>query len=145
MKRGAASIAPTLSRHQEGRMEISSFSLIVPDYDAGIAFFCDTLGFELIADEPQGRKRWIEVRARGATTSVVLARANGPEQEAMIGQQGGGRAWLFLKTDDFARDHARLLARGIIFEEDPRDEPYGRVAVFRDPFGNRWDLLQKAS
>ncbi|WP_299782698.1 VOC family protein [uncultured Roseobacter sp.] len=126
-------------------MQISSFSILVPDYEAGLAFFVDILGFDLVADIPQGRKRWVEVRAPGAALSLILARADGAQQEAMIGHQGGGRVWLFLETKDFARDHARLLAHGIVFEENPRTEPYGTVAVFRDPFGNRWDLIQKAS
>ncbi|WP_300016504.1 VOC family protein [uncultured Roseobacter sp.] len=124
-------------------MKISSFSIIVPDYDAGLAFFCGVLGFDLIADIPQGRKRWVEVRAPGAALSVVLAQADGATQRAMIGNQGGGRVWLFLETDDFARDHAHLKTHGIVFEEEPRTEIYGTVAVFRDPFGNRWDLIQK--
>ncbi|WP_299654289.1 VOC family protein [uncultured Tateyamaria sp.] len=124
-------------------MHIMSFTILVPDYNAGIAFFCHTLGFEVVADIDQGRKRWVEVRAPGAQTSIILARADGPEQVAAIGEQGGGRVWLFLHTDDFARDHAHLLSRGVTFEEEPRHEPYGTVAVFRDPFGNRWDLIQR--
>ncbi|WP_223421904.1 VOC family protein [Tateyamaria pelophila] len=125
-------------------MQLNSVSFIVPDYDSGIAFFCDTLGFDLVQDIDQGHKRWVEVRAPGAQTSIVIARADGPEQRAMIGRQGAGRVWLFLETDDFARDHDKLTRRGIVFEEDPRVEPYGTVAVFRDPFGNRWDLIQRA-
>ncbi|MEX0308720.1 MAG: VOC family protein, partial [Tateyamaria sp.] len=109
-------------------MHIKSFSILVPDYQSGIDFFCGTLGFDLIADEDQGRKRWVEVRAPGAETSIILARADTPEQVATIGQQGGGRVWLFLASDDFARDHARLTQAGIIFEEAPRTEPYGTVA-----------------
>lgn len=125
-------------------MRLASLSFIVPDYDSGIAFFCETLGFELLCDIDQGRKRWVEVRASGAQTSIVIARADGPAQKAMIGNQGAGRVWLFLETDDFARDHARLTREGVQFEEEPRIEPYGTVAVFRDPFGNRWDLIQRA-
>lgn len=125
-------------------MHIKSFSILVPDYQVGLDFFCGILGFNLIADEDQGRKRWVEVRAPGAQTSIILARADTPEQVAAIGQQGGGRVWLFLATDNFDRDHARPTAHGIMFEEDPRHEPYGTVAVFRDPFGNRWDLLEPA-
>ena len=79
-----------------------------------------------------------------AETAFLLARASGPDQEAAIGRQGGGRVWLFLQTDDFARDHAAYLARGVQFEEPPRLEPYGTVAVFADPFGNRWDLIEFA-
>ena len=124
-------------------MHSQSFSILVPDYDAGISFFCDTLGFALVSDIDQGRKRWVEVRAPGAQTSIILARADTPEQLAAIGAQGGGRVWLFLHSDDFDADHARLLAKGVQFEEAPRHEPYGTVAVFRDPFGNRWDLIQR--
>lgn len=125
-------------------MQITAFTYIVPDYDAGIAFFCGVLGFELIADIDQGRKRWVEVRSPAGRTSIILARADGPVQQAAIGHQGAGRVWLFLETDDFARDHAQLCAAGIQFEEAPRHEPYGTVAVFQDPFGSRWDLIQKA-
>lgn len=123
-------------------MHIKSFTILVPDYASGIAFFCQTLGFKLVSDIDQGRKRWVEVRTPGTDTSIILARADGPEQVAAIGAQGAGRVWLFLQTDDFDRDHARLKASGIVFEEEPRHEPYGTVAVFRDPFGNRWDLIQ---
>ncbi|WP_420014082.1 VOC family protein [Tateyamaria sp.] len=125
-------------------MNFSAFSFIVPDYESGIRFFRDTLGFELLCDIDQGRKRWVEVRAPGGESRIVIARADGPDQDAMIGKQGAGRVWLFLETDDFKRDHARLVSEGITFEETPRHEPYGTVAVFRDPFGNRWDLIQRA-
>ncbi|WP_299042771.1 VOC family protein [uncultured Tateyamaria sp.] len=124
-------------------LHIQCFSILVPDYDQGLSYFCGVLGFERVADIDQGRKRWVEVRAPGAQTSIVLARADTPEQVAAIGAQGGGRVWLFLHTDDFAADHARLTANGVTFEEAPRTEPYGTVAVFRDPFGNRWDLIQR--
>ncbi len=126
-------------------MRLSALSLIVPDYDAGIAFYCGQMGFELMADEDQGRKRWVEVRPFGGGPSFVLARADTPAQKAAIGQQGAGRVWLFLETDDFFRDHARLSAAdGVTFEEEPRHEPYGIVAVFNDAFGHRWDLIQRA-
>ena len=124
-------------------MQLASVSLIVPDYDAAIAFYCGQMGFDLVADIDQGRKRWVEVRPGPSGPTFVLARADGPVQTAAIGQQGAGRVWLFLQTDDFARDHARLMAAGVTFEEDPRHEPYGTVAVFRDIFGNRWDLIEK--
>lgn len=124
-------------------MYVQSFSILVPDYEAGLDFFCDTLDFELVADIDQGRKRWVEVRAPGAQTSIIIARADTPEQIACVGAQGGGRVWLFLNSSNFAEDHARLLARGIVFEEEPRHEVYGTVAVFRDPFGNRWDLIER--
>lgn len=125
-------------------MRLAALSLIIPDYDAAIAFYCEQLGFELIADEDQGRKRWVEIRPKGGGPSFVLARADTSEQAAAVGNQGAGRVWLFLQTDDFDRDHARLLkAQGVTFEEAPRHEPYGTVAVFRDLFGNRWDLIQR--
>ena len=117
-------------------------SLIVPDYDAAIAFYCGKLGFRLIEDLDQGTKRWVTVQPPGGGTRIVLAQAEGQEQTAAIGKQGAGRVWLFLQTDDFAQDHAAMLASGIVFEEAPRHEPYGTVAVWRDDFGNRWDLIQ---
>ena len=122
-------------------MHLHALTLIVPDYDAAIAFYCDVLGFELVEDIPQPGKRWVRIRPPGAQTSVILARAATDVQTAAIGNQGAGRVWLFLSTDDFPAEHARLLALGVAFEEEPRHEPYGTVAVFRDPFGNRWDLL----
>ena len=126
-------------------MRLASVSLIVPDYDSAIAFYCGQMGFDLVADEDQGRKRWVEVRPPGGGPSFVLARADGATQEDAIGRQGAGRVWLFLQTEDFARDHARLAAaEGVMFEEAPRHEPYGTVAVFRDLFGNRRDLIQRA-
>jgi catechol 2,3-dioxygenase-like lactoylglutathione lyase family enzyme len=124
-------------------VHLSALSVLVPDYDTGIAFFCGVLGFDLVEDIDQGGdKRWVRVQPKGAQTGFILARAVGADQITAIGQQGGGRVWLFLETDDFDRDNADLHAKGILFEETPRDEPYGRVAVFADPFGNRWDLIQ---
>ncbi len=117
-------------------------SLIVPDYDQAIAYYCGKLGFVLIEDIDQGRKRWVTVQPQGGGVRIVLAQADGPDQIAAIGQQGAGRVWLFLVTDDFARDHAAMLAAGIVFEESPRHEPYGTVAVWGDAFGNRWDLVE---
>ena len=124
---------------------ISALALVVPDYDAGIAFYVGTLGFRLVQDIDQGHKRWVTVEPHGGGTRLLLARAEGAAQTAAIGNQAGGRVFLFLQTDDFARDHAAMLAAGVTFEEAPRHEPYGTVAVWRDPFGNRWDLLQLAS
>lgn len=125
-------------------MHLALLSLLVPDYDAGIAFFVDIMGWELLEDtDLGGGKRWVRVAPAGAQTAFLLARAVG-DQAAFIGKQGGGRVWLFLQTDDFARDHVALQAKGVAFEEAPRQEPYGTVAVFRDPFGNRWDLIQFA-
>ena len=126
------------------KQRITSVALVVPDYDVAIRFFCDGLGFRLIEDIDQGRKRWVTVEPAGGGVRLVLAQAEGPEQVAAIGNQAGGRVWLFLQTDDFARDHARMLAAGVVFEEAPRHEDYGVVAVWRDPFGNRWDLIEPA-
>jgi catechol 2,3-dioxygenase-like lactoylglutathione lyase family enzyme len=124
-------------------MRLAAVALIVPDYDVAIRFFCDVLGFRLTSDLDQGHKRWVTVAARGGGSEIVLAKAEGPDQAAMTGAQAAGRVFLFLETGDFARDHARMLAAGVIFEEDPRREPYGTVAVWRDPFGNRWDLIER--
>lgn len=123
---------------------LAAISILVPDYEAGLAFYVDRLGFSLLEDVDQGRKRWITLAPKGGETGgrIVLARADDARQRALIGGQGGGRVWLFLETDDFARDHAAMLAAGVQFEEDPRQESYGTVAVWRDPFGNRWDLVQ---
>jgi len=123
---------------------IAALALVVPDYDKAIAFYVGTLGFRLTQDIDQGRKRWVTVEAPGGGPRLVLARAEGETQARAIGNQAGGRVFLFLQTDDFARDHAAMLAAGVIFEEAPRDEPYGTVAVWRDPFGNRWDLIGPA-
>lgn len=120
---------------------LSAVALIVPDYDDAIRFFCGALGFQLLEDVDQGRKRWVTVAPPGGGASIVLAQAEGTEQQNAIGKQGAGRVWLFLRTDDFDKDHAKMLAAGVIFEESPRLEPYGKVAVWRDPFGNRWDLI----
>jgi catechol 2,3-dioxygenase-like lactoylglutathione lyase family enzyme len=125
------------------RRRLAFVAVIVPDYDEGIAFFTGALGCDLIEDTDMGGgKRWVRVAPEGAETGFLLAKAKGPEQEAAIGAQGGGRVWLFLQTDDFVRDHARMQAAGVIFEEEPRQEAYGTVAVFRDPWGNRWDLVE---
>lgn len=120
-------------------------SMVVPDYDEAITWFVDVLGFELTADDDLGGgKRWVVVTPSGGAggASLLLARASTDEQSATVGRQAGGRVWLFLHTDDFERDHARMSAAGVRFAEAPRREPYGRVAVFEDLFGNRWDLLQ---
>ncbi|UWR16699.1 VOC family protein [Sulfitobacter sp. M368] len=122
-------------------MRLSALTLIVPDYDAAIAFYCGQMGFVLDEDIDQGHKRWVRVTPPGGGAGFVLAQAADDRQTAAIGDQGAGRVWLFLQTDDFAADHARLLAAGVTFEEAPRHEPYGTVAVFRDIFGNRWDLI----
>ncbi|TNJ44059.1 VOC family protein [Phaeobacter sp. B1627] len=124
---------------------LHAVSLIIPDYDAAISFYCGTLGWTLAEDVDQGRKRWVRILPPGAMQgSLILARADTPAQEKVIGDQFAGRVGLFLATDDFARDHGAMQAAGVIFEEQPRHEPYGTVAVWRDPFGNRWDLIQFA-
>ncbi|PIB24297.1 extradiol dioxygenase [Amylibacter kogurei] len=123
---------------------ISAISVVVPDYDAGIAFYVGQMGFDLIEDTDMGAgKRWVLVAPKGAVeTRILLAKAVGDEQVAAIGNQTGGRVFLFLHTDDFERDYAAMSAKGVAFLETPRNEPYGKVAVFSDPFGNKWDLLQ---
>ncbi|ASY54999.1 VOC family protein [Sinorhizobium sp. CCBAU 05631] len=129
------------------RQTIARVAILVPDYVEGIAFYCGRLGFDLIEDtDLGGGKRWVLVRPKGATeTALLIAKAEGDRQKAAIGNQTGGRVGFFLFTDDFARDHAMMLAAGVEFLETPRHEAYGIVAVFTDPFGNRWDLLQPAS
>lgn len=126
------------------RQRITALALVVPSYEAGLAFYAGVMGFAVLEDIDQGRKRWITVAPPGGGVALVLARADTPRQAQAIGNQGGGRVFLFLETDDFARDHSHMLRHGVIFEEAPRHEPYGIVAVWRDPFGNRWDLIQRA-
>lgn len=125
---------------------LASVSLLVPDYDEAISHYCGGFGFELIEDTDMGGgKRWVLVAPPGSReTRLLLAKASRPEQVAQIGRQAGGRVFLILHTDDFARDHARFQAAGAVFTETPRHEPYGTVCVFRDRFGNLWDLLQPA-
>ncbi|WP_371155395.1 VOC family protein [Jannaschia sp. 2305UL9-9] len=122
-------------------MRLGGTAYIVPDYDAGISFFT-ALGWQVTADVDQGRKRWVTV-SDGAMT-LVLARAEGAVQSAAIGNQFAGRVGLFLHTDDFAGAAARITAAGGTFEETPRREPYGTVAVWSDPWGTRWDLIEPA-
>ncbi len=117
-------------------------AVLVPSYQEGLDFFVDTLGFDLLEDTDLGNhKRWVRVAPPNAQTAFLLARAVG-DQRQHIGKQGGGRVWLFLHTDKFNDDYARLTKAGVTFDAPPRTESYGQVAVFRDPFGNRWDLLQ---
>ena len=127
------------------RRRIGAVALVVPDYDAAIAFYVGALGFELRSDaDLGGGKRWVTVAPRGAETALLLARAASGDEAAAVGNQTGGRVGFFLETDDFDRDHAAMRAAGVAFEEPPRAESYGRVAVWRDPFGNRWDLIEPA-
>lgn len=121
-------------------------ALVVRDYDAAIRFFVDILHFELVEDAPartnDGRpKRWVIVRPSGAQTGILLAQADGVEQESVVGRQFAGRVGLFLRVDDFETAHQRMIDAGVHFVSPPRDEPYGRIAVFLDLEGNRWDLL----
>lgn len=130
-------------------MHLSLVALVVADYDPAIEFFVGTLGFELVEDSPaetnDGRpKRWVVVRPPGAATGLLLARADGPEQEAVVGEQMAGRVGFFLHVDDFEATWRRLTDAGVEFTRPPRTEPYGRVAVFRDISGNKWDLLGPA-
>jgi catechol 2,3-dioxygenase-like lactoylglutathione lyase family enzyme len=127
-------------------VQLEQVSLIVDDYDAAIAFFVDALGFELVEDSPalttEGRpKRWVVVRPPGAGTGLLLARADGERQERAVGDQFAGRVGLFLRVDDFRAHYERMRAAGVEFVGEPREEPYGHVAVFLDVAGNRWDLL----
>jgi catechol 2,3-dioxygenase-like lactoylglutathione lyase family enzyme len=123
---------------------IAALALVVRDYDEAIAYYTGVLGFDLLEDTPRGGgKRWVRVAPRGGHgTVLLLAQAVNAVQRAAVGNQSGGRVFLFLHTDDFARDHTAMLARGVHFVETPRHEPYGSVAVFEDLYGNRWDLLQ---
>jgi catechol 2,3-dioxygenase-like lactoylglutathione lyase family enzyme len=122
---------------------IAAVTLVVADYDEAIAFFTQRLGFALVEDTPVAPgKRWVTVCPPGGGTALVLAKAAAPEQAARVGDQTGGRVFLFLRTDDFWRDYAAFRDRGVRFAGEPREEPYGTVAVFLDLCGNRWDLLQ---
>jgi len=121
-------------------------AIVVDDYDPAIAFFVDVLGFELVEDSPSttndGRpKRWVVVRPPHAQTGILLARADGPAQRAIVGSQHAGRVGWFLRVDDFDAAYSRLQRAGVKLLSTPRDEPYGRVVVFKDIAGNRWDLL----
>jgi lactoylglutathione lyase len=128
---------------------ISALALLVDDYDRAIAYYTEILGFRLVEDTPQGPgKRFVRVvppdgpKRGDGETSLLLAKAANPEQIARIGDQAGGRVFLFLRTDDFWRDYKAYKARGVDFTEEPREEIYGTVIVFRDLYGNKWDLVQ---
>jgi catechol 2,3-dioxygenase-like lactoylglutathione lyase family enzyme len=129
------------------RHSLAHVALLVRDYDEAIAFYTGVLGFRLVEDTPrEPGKRWVVVAPRNSSgtagTSLLLARAATPEQARFVGNQSGGRVFLFLHTDDFAGDHARLQAAGVRFVREPSREAYGTVAVFEDPYGNRWDLIE---
>jgi catechol 2,3-dioxygenase-like lactoylglutathione lyase family enzyme len=122
-------------------------ALVVREYDEAIEFFVGKLGFALVEDSfvPEQGKRWVVVAPPGARESrLLLARASTPEQQSRIGAQTGGRVFLFLHTDDFWRDYESYKAKGIVFVREPASEPYGTVAVFRDLYGNLWDLVEPA-
>lgn len=130
------------------RHALAHVALVVRDYDEAIAFYTQVLGFHLVEDTPrEPGKRWVVVAPRGPAggASLLLARAATPEQARFVGNQSGGRVFLFLHTDDFARDHARLQAAGVRFVREPSHEEYGTVAVFEDLYGNRWDLIEPAA
>jgi catechol 2,3-dioxygenase-like lactoylglutathione lyase family enzyme len=127
------------------KQSIAYVALIVRDYDEAIAFYTQKLSFTLVEDtyQPQQSKRWVVVAPPGTQgTAVLLARASTPEQQACIGNQTGGRVFLFLQTDDFWRDYTEMVRRGVHFAREPKTESYGIVAVFEDLYGNRWDLLE---
>ncbi len=126
-------------------MRLTLITLLVPDYDAALRFFVDGLGWTCLADEDQGRKRWVTVAPDAEGPAVLLARASTPAQKIAIGNQTGGRVGFFLQTDDFTRDAAKITAAGGHLLEEPRHEPYGIVAQWRDPWGNLWDLIEPAS
>ena len=118
-------------------------ALLVRDYDEAIAYYTGALGFTLIEDTAMSpTKRWVVLAPHADGARLLLAKASGPEQEAAVGRQFGGRVGFFLHTEDFARDHARMLGAGVRFIEAPRHEPFGTVAVFEDIYGNRWDLIE---
>jgi catechol 2,3-dioxygenase-like lactoylglutathione lyase family enzyme len=129
-----------------GAAHIGLVTIVVDEYDPAIGFFVDALGFELVEDSPaltnDGRpKRWVVVRPPGARTGILLAQADGPSQAAAVGNQVAGRVGFFLQVDDFEAAHERMTSAGVRFVTEPRSEPYGRLAVFLDIAGNRWDLL----
>jgi catechol 2,3-dioxygenase-like lactoylglutathione lyase family enzyme len=129
------------------RQSIVHVALVVRDYDEAIAFFTEKLQFRLVEDlfQPAQDKRWVVVAPPGSTgTTLLLARASKPEQEPFVGNQAGGRVFLFLSTDDFWRDYHRMVNAGVRFVRPPSEQPYGLVAVFEDLYGNRWDLIQYA-
>ncbi len=129
------------------KQSIAHVALVVSDYDEAIAFYCGKMNFELVEDtyQPEQDKRWVVVRPPGSEgTSVLLARASDPEQSAFVGNQAGGRVFLFLNTDDFQRDYDRMSAAGVVFVRNPKVQDYGTVAVFEDCYGNLWDLIQFA-
>ena len=130
------------------KQSIIHIALVVREYDEAIAFYCQKLHFRLVEDtyQPEQDKRWVVVAPPGSdSTQLLLARASTPEQEAFIGNQAGGRVFLFLSTDDFWRDYREMLSKGIVFVREPKTASYGTVAVFEDLYGNLWDLVEPGS
>jgi len=129
---------------QPVKQQIGNVALLVENYDDAIDFYTRKLGFELVEDTDLGEgKRWVQVAPPNSNgTNLLLAQASTNEQSKAVGNQTGGRVFLFLQTNDFARDYERMKANGVVFEEQPRVEEYGTVVVFRDLYGNKWDLLQ---
>ena len=126
--------------------QLNLTTLLVDEYDIALSFFVGKLGFEVREDRDLGEgKRWVVVAPRGAASGLLLARAVGERQRNAVGNQSGGRVSLFLQTDDFTRDHLAFTRRGVRFLEAPRHERYGVVAIFEDPYGNRWDLIEPAA
>jgi catechol 2,3-dioxygenase-like lactoylglutathione lyase family enzyme len=129
------------------RQALAHVALVVRDYDEAIAWYRDVLGFTLVEDlyQPEQDKRWVTVRPPGAgegAATILLARAATPEQARFVGDQAGGRVFLFLATDDFDRDYDAMIAKGVSFVRPPAVQPYGKVAVFLDLYGNKWDLIE---
>lgn len=130
------------------KQSLGLVSLVVRDYDEALDFFVGKLGFILVEDSPvtEQAKRWVVIKPPGALESgLLLARAATPEQKARIGEQTGGRVFLFLHTDSFWRDYERYKSQGVVFVREPKNEPYGTVAVFKDLYGNLWDLIERTS
>jgi catechol 2,3-dioxygenase-like lactoylglutathione lyase family enzyme len=146
---GYGPAGPELTRAETEPVHLSLVALVVDEYDPAISFFVDTLGFELVEDSPSltndGRpKRWVVVRPPGAATGLLLARADGDGQAAVAGRQAAGRVGFFLRVEDFDAAYQRMTSAGVRFITPPRPESYGRVAVFLDIAGNKWDLLGPA-
>ena len=126
------------------RRTLAHVAIVVRDYDEAIDFYTRALGFKLVEDTPlSAEKRWVVVAPSDDSASLLLAKASNDEQLSRVGNQTGGRVFLFLHTDDFDRDHRAMSAHGVTFIENPRDEKYGKVVVFEDLYGNRWDLIER--
>ena len=144
LSRSGLTPRPEQANHNRMQQAIATIALVVADYDEAIAFYRDAVGFSLVEDKLMGgEKRWVVMAPKGqGGARLLLAKADGPEQQAVVGRQAVGRVMLFLETDDFARDYKRMVANGVSFIEEPRHEPYGSVAVFVDLYGNKWDLIE---